>query len=154
MFILRPPQIWIWVFTVGPRSPLDMPGGGSGDRLHCYCRPSFWDNVIMGRESWRLRFLSAQIFYDINNEHHSPAMSPTTQHAHDSILMRPFLLSPPFHSFYLSQFIFTPSPLLFFSLLSPISYVLPRTSIFSSDTNVFVLILIHISRCLYMLNEA
>lgn len=31
-----------------PSSPLDMPGGSSGDRIHCRCRPSFWDNVIMG----------------------------------------------------------------------------------------------------------
>lgn len=69
------------------RSPLDMPGGNSGDRIQCHCWPSFWDNVIIGVygcawwgwDSWQLRFLSAQIFYYINNEFHSPAMSGAAQ---------------------------------------------------------------------------
>ena len=126
-----------------------------GDRIHCCCRPSFRDNVIMGGDSWQLRFLSAQIFYYINNERHSPAMSATAQWAHDCILMCPlvppprlFLLtSPPSsHSFYLFPIY------LDFDLLRPVVsfshrlhshlYVLLLISVFSFYTNVFVFILL------------
>lgn len=99
-------------------SPLGTPGGGSGDRIHCRCRPSFWDNVIMGRDSWQLHFLSAQISYDINNECHGPAMSTTAQRVHDCFLMCPLMSLPSLFHLLLSffqppQLISIPSPLLF-----------------------------------------
>lgn len=138
-----------------------------GDRIHCCCRPSFRDNVIMGGDSWQLRFLSAQIFYYINNERHSPAMSATAQWAHDCILMCPLVaprlllltFPPSSHSFYLFPIY------LDFYLLRPVVsfshrlhshlYVLLLISVFSSYTNVFVFIhLFFFSRCPYMLNEA
>lgn len=93
---------------VGLSSPLDMPGGGSGDRIHCCCRPSFCDNVIMGQDSWQLCFLSAQIFCDINNKCQSSAMSTTTQQAHDWVLMCPLSLLPSSSTSLLTFFLLIP----------------------------------------------
>lgn len=80
--------------TVGWSSPLDMPEDDLGDRIHCCCRSSFWDNVIMGRDRWQLCFLSAQIFYNVNNECHSLAMSTMAKQVHEYIPMCPLILSP------------------------------------------------------------
>lgn len=95
------------------------------------CRPSFPDDVIMGRDSWQLRFLSAQISRDINNEWHGRATSAAAQRAHDCSSRSPALplslcvLIPFFFFFHLPRFISIPSPLLFifsFSFLIRWSY--------------------------------
>lgn len=134
---------------------------GDWIRCRCRCRPSLCDNVVMGRDSWQLCFLSARIFCDINSKCHSRAVSTADQQTHDSTLMCalilvPFLpsLSPPF----LPP---TYPNLSWFSLLSTLYhclcshlYMLVCILIFSSHTNVFALVFSRIFKCLCMLNEA
>lgn len=67
----------------------------------------FCGNVLMGRGSWQLCFLSARILCDISNKCHGGAMSTAAQQTHKGILVR-FLLP---RSFNPPQFILIPAPL-------------------------------------------
>lgn len=133
-----------------------MPGAGPGDRIRSRCWPSFCDNVVMGRDSWQLCFLSARIFCDINNKCHSGAVSIAAQQTHDRILMCTLILlhpPPPFLFTYPNLSWFCPLYTLYHCLCSHL-YVLLCILIFSSHTNVFALIFICIFRRLCTLNEA
>lgn len=138
---------------VAPPGILWGPGAGLGDQTCARCRSSFCGNVVMGRDSWQLCFLSARILCDISNKCHGGAMSTAVQQTHKGILIR-------FHSFS-SPVLLTHPNLSWFWLPSPLChclcshlYVLLCILIFSSHTNAFAPIFGRILRCLNMLNEA
>lgn len=131
----------------------DGPGAGPGDQARARCRSSFCGNVVMGRDSWQLCFLSARILCDISNKCHGGAMSTVAQQTHEGILMC-------FHSFS-SPVLLTYPNLSWFRLPSPLYHclcshltVLLCILIFSSRTNAFASIFGRILSCLNTLNEA
>lgn len=115
----------------------------TGRRSRCW--PSFPDNVIMGRDSWQLRFLSAQISRDINNEWHGRATSAAAQRAHDCSSRSPshplslylcvfsslsfFFSSPDSSPFHLHCSLLSHSPSSFTRVMANINLSLPHRCI-------------------------
>lgn len=92
----------------------------------------------MGRDSWQLRFLSAQISRDINNEWHGRTTSAAAQRARDLPFL-PFALSSalPLSLYVLIPFFFFTSP-----DLSP--FLLP-CSLFSPSPSSFARVMANIN---------